>query len=219
MKLKLIIITLLLSVQIISAQDNSLNGLWEITSVKVGDEQMTPIGKWTRINGDGTYESGNGWIQNGAGRWSFNKTEKLISLKDDYIKEDIDVPFSITFRDNEMIWERKEEGTNVKVHLKRIDELPREHAEKLVGVWEKVENKNEEILMLRWDRVFVKRIDGKQSGGYWHPHAHKPEIGFINYDNSKPHEYYQVEFVGDQLVLTGVSKEVKGKKVIYIRSN
>lgn len=47
-------------------------GLWEVTKVIVGQEEMTPVAKWTQINKDGTFETGNGWLQNGNGTWTFD---------------------------------------------------------------------------------------------------------------------------------------------------
>ncbi len=51
-----------------------VEGIWEIRKVTVGDQTMTPVSKWTRINSDFIYQSGNGWLQNSEGNWTFDKS-------------------------------------------------------------------------------------------------------------------------------------------------
>lgn len=60
------------SLTLINAQQ-AVVGFWEVTEVKVGDQTMTPVAKWTRIHEDGTFQSGNGWLQNSEGTWTFDK--------------------------------------------------------------------------------------------------------------------------------------------------
>ncbi len=55
-----------------TAQDEKFIVLWEIQKVVVGSEQMTSVTKWTRINQNRTYESGNDWLQNSSGTWSYD---------------------------------------------------------------------------------------------------------------------------------------------------
>ncbi len=43
-----------------AAYAQSVAGFWEIKEVKVGRKLMTPVARWTRINKDGSYQSGNG---------------------------------------------------------------------------------------------------------------------------------------------------------------
>ena len=38
----------------------------------MGEMELTPIAKWTQINSDGSYESGNGWLKNSEGQWTFS---------------------------------------------------------------------------------------------------------------------------------------------------
>ena len=45
----------------------SITGLWGIDKVEVGIEELTPVAKWVRINENGTYQMGNGWLQNSEG--------------------------------------------------------------------------------------------------------------------------------------------------------
>ena len=66
--------------QLISAQ--SLVGLWEVKSVRVGSELMTPIAKWSMFNADGSYTSGNGWLQNSAGTWQLNEVDNSLSMNE-----------------------------------------------------------------------------------------------------------------------------------------
>ncbi|QCK16887.1 hypothetical protein [Mangrovivirga cuniculi] len=218
MKFKLTFLLIVFSAAILSAQNSELIGLWEVNKVSVGDRDMTPIAKWSRINGDGTYQTGNGWLQNGAGLWSFNKEVSQLSFKDYYNPIDPFGPFAVEIKDDEMVWSRMEEDMKVKVYLTRIKDLPRSHADALIGRWKATgENEESENMFLRWDRVYVKRSDNGNKTGYWIPHAHRAEVGFVSHDQSEPHKYYEIKINNDELTLTGVSDEVKGDVLTYIR--
>ncbi|MCX2743007.1 hypothetical protein OO013_03975 [Mangrovivirga sp. M17] len=220
MKLKFGILLFLITSALLTAQNVNIAGLWQVEKVVVGDRDMTPIAKWTRIHGDGTYETGNGWLQNGAGLWSFNQSENTISTKDKYGIQDPFGAFDISYKGNSMVWSRMEEGMEVQVFWERINELPRSHADKITGKW-KSEDKDGEShsIFFRWDKIFVIDKDEEKETGYWIPNAHKPEVGFISHDQSQPHKYYKVEFEDDKLILTGVSEEVKGDVLTYVKSN
>ena len=67
------------------SQQESLIGLWEIQKVEVGEDNMTPVAKWTKINTDGTYQSGNGWLQNSQGQWNYDSKNKMYSATALYV--------------------------------------------------------------------------------------------------------------------------------------
>ncbi|MCO6479228.1 MAG: hypothetical protein J5I94_21515, partial [Phaeodactylibacter sp.] len=117
----------------VQAQD--ITGLWEITKVEVGDQAMTPVAKWTRIDADGTYQSGNGWLQNSAGTWIYDKESGEFLPTETLGLTDPFGAFKVSFTDKGMAWTREEEGMEVIVHFDRIEELPMSTGDKLVGLW------------------------------------------------------------------------------------
>lgn len=117
-----------------NSTNNRIAGLWHITHVQAGDQEMMPVAKWTRISGDGTYESGNAWLKSSEGTWSFddqNKTflpEEMNGLVDPY------GAFSASFDGEKMIWNRNEDGVRVIVSLARIEALPKAPADNVLGL-------------------------------------------------------------------------------------
>ena len=76
MNRKYILILLFLVLTPISqaiAQQNQIGGFWEVETVQVGDRDVTPVAKWFQINEDGTYQAGNGWMQNDEGTWAYDE--------------------------------------------------------------------------------------------------------------------------------------------------
>jgi len=69
------------------AQEN-IFGLWQVEQVIVGEKSMTPVAKWFRIESNGHYQTGNGWLQNGAGIWNFDSEKQLFSSCDSLNIED-----------------------------------------------------------------------------------------------------------------------------------
>lgn len=213
----------------VQAQD--ITGLWEITKVEAGEQAMTPVAKWTRINADGTYQSGNGWLQNSAGTWIYDKESgeflptETLGLKDPF------GAFKVSFSDEGMMWVRQEEGMNVVVHLERIEKLPMATGDKLVGLWglEKAMEGEEEITgsfdpdnnhyrFIRWDRIYVERPrQGERQTGYWHIHGHKPELTLLAHSGDKDAESWRVDVNEKKLQLTGISDGNAGRKLIYRR--
>ena len=56
----------------------TIEGLWIVKSVRVGEQEMTPNAKWARFNSDLAQESGNGWFQHSYGIWNLDpKTNEL----------------------------------------------------------------------------------------------------------------------------------------------
>jgi hypothetical protein len=211
-------------------KSQSVTGFWEVTEVMVGKEVKTPVAKWTRINKDGSFQSGNGGIQNSEGTWSFNKKTKLFlpietNLKDPY------GGFNVRLSKNQMFWERSEDGEVVKVKLVRINKLPKSTADLLVGLWDLKEitkkgqsekssydPDDKHYIFIRWDRIYVERTpDGNKASGYWHIDAHAPQLTFLSHKKNKPEERWQVEVNNTDLKMVGLSDSNKGTEVLYIR--
>jgi len=138
-----------------------VEGLWEISKVTV-------LAKWTRINSDFTYQSGNGWLQNSEGNWTFDQNlNQFLPIEKHGIVDDFG-PFEVEIIEDRMTWTRQENGEAVKVHFERIEDLPKGPADKLQGLWDlKNAVRGEENLMssydpdnnryyhIRWDRIYV----------------------------------------------------------------
>src|SRR5210317_922475 len=93
----------------------TIEGLWVVKLVVAGDEEMTPNARWTRFNSDLTQESGNGRFQHSYGTWKLNQNSNELFIENTNGLDDINEPFVISLNQSEMIWERTEEGQNIKV--------------------------------------------------------------------------------------------------------
>ena len=226
---RLIVTLLFLNSLTIYSQD--LVGFWEIKKVIVGGKTMTPVAKWTKINKDGSYQSGNGWLQNAEGTWTYNKKNNLYSPTETNGLIDEFGPFTVELRDNTMTWLREEEGRIVTVSLEKIEKMPTATADELVGLWNlTLVTKNDEdstssfdpdnkhYMYFGWDRMYRERTpQGKRATGYWHINGHRPEVTLLNHDKNKPAESWKVEVSATKLKLIGISNTNKNKEMTYQR--
>ncbi|WP_373395891.1 hypothetical protein V8V91_15015 [Algoriphagus halophilus] len=185
-------ILLLLSIPA-QAQKEKVVGFWAVENVKVGEENMTPVAKWFKINQDGTYQAGNGWLQNGEGHWDFDAKTNKYAAQDNLDVEDDFGDFDVSFTGEKMIFEREEEGMHVKVILVPTEKLPMSPTDYLEGIWDLVEiTENEQSILnefdgegkhklfIRWDRIYINfSPEGKRLSGYWHINGHRPEITLL----------------------------------------
>ncbi len=204
-----------------------ITGLWEVKEVKVGSELMTPVAKWMKFEADGTFTSGNGWLQNSAGNWMLTKEESKLTLIEEIGLKDPFGAFKLNMLNSStMKWTRVEEGEEVVVSLNRIDEIPQSLADQLRGLWspqyaQSVNKSNtdqpqKDYLFLRWDRVAIERDAlGNRSRGYWHIHAHRPLLTIMGIADKE--ERWSVELIGNRLKMIGVSSINKGEEREYIR--
>ncbi|MFY0671937.1 MAG: hypothetical protein JXQ87_00950 [Bacteroidia bacterium] len=207
------IITLFALLLSLSSFAQDFTGLWEFVNVDVGEKTMTPQAKWTRINADGSYQSGNGWLQNSEGTWTFDKKESLFTPFETNGLKDPFGGFKISFEGELMKWERQEEGMNVVVTLKKIEALPKAPADMIVGLWEldKVEGEDkngriDNVVFIRWDRLYNYRNDeGERLTGYWHTNGHRPEVTFKSHNGEFESQTWNIIATEKQLILTGVS--------------
>ena len=203
----------------VTASGQQITGLWEIKEVMVGTHNLTPVAKWTRINENHTFQSGNGWLQNSEGTWTFEEDRNLYSAVDPLGIKDEFGPFSVTFRENSMIWEREEEGQKVVVSLEKTNEIPMSTADLLQGLWElrlvsengknitgSFDPSDKFYLFIRWDRIYVERnAEGERSTGYWHINGHRPELTFLSHREGTIPETWTVKVSETKLILTGIS--------------
>ena len=214
-----------------SCHAQTVIGFWEVTEVTVGKEVKTPVAKWTKINLDGSYQSGNGWLQNSEGTWNFENSTRSYTPAETNGIIDPYGPFKVSFKNQNMIWEREEDGSPVIVTLRKAAALPRSTADKLVGVWDLAnltKNNSSEIeeydpddkhyIFIRWDRIYVERTPtGSRATGFWHIDGHKPEVTFISHDESQKHERWHVEVKDQELKMTGISETNKNVEKVYRR--
>lgn len=226
-----ILFALMLSSFTVMAQD--IQGFWGITEVKVGDELMTPVAKWTKINADKTFQMGNGWQQNSVGTWTYDKKSRAYQPRETYGTglEDEAGPFTVSFKDDKMIWEREEEGMKVVVTLQRIKQLPMSPADQFVGLWDLTQvskngqvvtpafdPENKHYIFIRSDRVFLERTaENERKYGLWHINGHKPEIKFIRNDKDKVDEGWRISINGSELTMIGISDTNKDVEMVYNR--
>lgn len=189
------ILSLIIVISFFSCEKTAtIEGLWVVKSVVVGDEEMTPNARWSRFNSDLTQESGNGRFQHSYGTWKLNPESDELSIENSNGLDDLNEPFVVSISQNEMIWERTEEEQNIKVTLVRSSQLPETYGDKILGLWklEKAigngnyfkESDNKEIndyIFFRWDKRFVIESEKGRINGVYNVHGHKPEVELIPY--------------------------------------
>ncbi|KYG76695.1 hypothetical protein [Roseivirga echinicomitans] len=112
-----------------------VTGLWVIEKVEVNDKDLTPTAKWILLEEDGTFTSGNGWLQNDLGSWIYDDQQKTL-LQSTEARIDPYGPFNVSFQNEKMIWERIEEGNKVSITLVNVNQKPMAPWDTLVGTWE-----------------------------------------------------------------------------------
>ena len=193
---------------------SQIEGLWGVEKVTVGSQIMTPLAKWTRINADASFQSGNGWLQNSEGTWSFNaENMKYTPLTHNGLDDPFGA-FTVALNDDKMTWSRIEEGEKVVVYLERIKAIPKGPADTIQGLWDlwSVSNKGVDIsssydpdskryMFIRWDRIFIDDLgpDGRLTG-YWQMHGHRPLLTLISHDESKVNQQWTVEFTTMEMI-------------------
>ncbi|CAL2101482.1 conserved protein of unknown function [Tenacibaculum sp. 190130A14a] len=191
-------------------EDTSIIGMWSVEKVAIGNNEMTPNARWMKFNADSSQVSGNGWFQHSLGTWKL--TEDNLSFENTNGTQDNYAPFKVEVSENTMQWKRIEDGEEVKVHLKRIENIPASEGNKLLGLW-KLESMdvgkgktsqldNKSTLFLRWDNTYVKEgtLKGKEYGVY-KIHGHKPELQLVNYGDDPKFSFYQFTISQNKLFL------------------
>ncbi|MFK8006904.1 MAG: hypothetical protein AB8H03_11055 [Saprospiraceae bacterium] len=193
---------------------SSIEGLWVVKSVTVENKTTTPNARWARFNSDFTQESGNGWLQHSFGNWKLDSKTNELSIKNSNGLVDEGEPFLVTINQNQMTWERKEEGQNIKVTLVRSSHLPATYGDKLFGLWklkDAIGNgkyfdpsdkiTNNDYIFFRWDKRF--RIGSKKGrvNGVYNVHGHKPEVELIPYGENVKRDFWEIQFEENEITL------------------
>lgn len=206
---------------------NKIQGTWVVENVKVGNDTMTPMGKWVKFQKDHTQTSGNGWVQHTIGTWKYHdKTDQLEFLQTNGFKDEFG-PFDVEIGKGKMVWKREEEGQPVKVSLRKTDLIPQSPADKLLGVWDLesvTENGNDisknydpeqkRYLFLRWDKIFTIQHSPKgRIMGLYKTHGHRQDIQMVYYGETPKIENWQYEVTENQLILSASIDDEKLRKV------
>lgn len=207
-----------LSLFIGCSTDPSPTGLWTVTSVMVGQEEMTPNARWMRFNEDSTQQSGNGWLQHSQGTWNYNEYTQQLRIVDLNGFEDTNEPFRVELGQNEMTWIRTEEGEKVVVELERTEQLPMTYGDQLTGLWGlenskgkgsyfSDSNKAGAYLFFRWDKRFVINTASGRASGIYHVHGHRPQVELISNGNKPERSTWKVHFDNEKITLTRLATD------------
>lgn len=215
MKITSVLLLMTIATLISCEKPTSIEGLWIVKSVVVGEEEMTPNGRWTRFHSDHTQESGNGKFQHSYGTWKLNPKTKALSISNSNGIDDLNEPFVVYINQNEMIWERTEEGQKIVVNLVRSTHLPESYGDKILGLWklEKAlgsgnyfvqsdDKETSDYIFFRWDKRFVIKSEKGRINGVYNVHGHKPEVELIPYGEQFKRDFWNVKFEENQISLT-----------------
>ena len=198
-----------------SSPDAFLHGLWEVKKVAMGQESMTPVAKWFRLEADGRQSSGNGWLQHIIGTWQYNSQDSTIQFVNTNGWKDENGPFRVQMKGEQMIWQRQEEGQLVTVTSERIKELPLTPGNQALGVWAldslKLDGAPQEVaspsyLHLRWDSNFRFRKGKEQQMGIWKFHGHRPTMEWVIYDENNTRQEWEVKVESSTMTLTSTKR-------------
>lgn len=192
----------------------SIGGLWIVKLVKVGDQEMTPNARWTRLNADFTHESGNGRLQHSYGTWHFDTNTRELSIVTENGLADPYEAFNVRFKNGQMLWDRVEEGEQVQVVLERVDRLPETYGDQLLGLWqlesaegsgkyfaESASSPANGFIFFRWDRRFVIGSDKGRINGVYNVHGHRPEVEFIPYGEQLVRDFWSFDASHETITL------------------
>ncbi|MEM9547832.1 MAG: hypothetical protein AAGA77_17750 [Bacteroidota bacterium] len=198
----------------------AIEGLWVVKSVKLGEEEMTPNARWTRLNSDFTHETGNGRFQHSYGTWKLNPESNEISIQNTNGLDDLDEPFTVSIGKNEMSWKRMEEGQAIEVNLVRSSKLPETHGDKVLGLWgleraigegdyfeESNSEKSKDYIFFKWDRRFVIQSERGRINGVYNVHGHKPEVELIPYGDQFDRDFWRIKFEYNHITLTRLNSD------------
>lgn len=212
--MKKIYLLLLIAATFLSscATEPTIEGLWIVESVTVGEEEMTPNARWMRFNSDFTQQSGNGWFQHAVGTWKLDPETNELSVVNSNGLHDLNDPFKLNIDQNTMIWNRIEEGQSIEVKLERATQLPTTYGDELLGLWKLVKAKgigsyfsespeSDGYLFFRWDKRFVIGTENGRINGVYNVHGHKPEVELIPYGDKFKRDFWKIDFDENTITL------------------
>ena len=215
MNLKQLILLIVINLVFLNCEKkSSIEGMWVIKKVKMGDEEMTPNARWSKFNADFTQESGNGWFQHSIGTWNLNAETQELTIINTNGLTDPDGPFKISLDGHMMTWKRNEQGQDIEVFLERSDILPTTYGDELLGLWQLEEavgngpyfmqsdgQSTGSSIHFRWDKRFAIRSENGQINGVYNVHGHKPEVELIPYGSELNRDFWKIDFNENSITL------------------
>jgi hypothetical protein len=203
MKFPFYVFILIYFINVSCTSPKELIGLWQIDKVNVGNEERTPVARWTKLQPDYTQASGNGWLQHSVGTWNYDVEQNALQIINVNGFKDEFGPFKVQIGDKNMIWTRNEEGQEVTVYLKRIEQIPTAPANQLFGTWGLSEQdttsaseKKQAYLFFRWDQIFRQGdSDGHFQLGVYKTHGHRNEVELFHYGDPVKLERWEYELI------------------------
>ena len=202
----------------------TINGLWLVTKVKMGEDEMTPVARWMHFNADSTQTSGNGWLQHSEGTWNLNKNNQLTVINTNGLLDEAE-PFTVEFENNNMIWTREEFGQQVEVTLEKTDKTPTSEANKLYGLWkfdtifkegkevsDSLNPSKKAMLFLRWDSTYeLRNYPEGVLYGIFKTHGHRQQIDMVSYSKEPKYQFYEFKLDENKLLLKSTNSNTQIK--------
>lgn len=172
----------------------SILGSWEVIAVQAGPHSMTPQAKWVTFETEGFF-GGNGYLQNSAGIYHWDQKAQTIRLEDSLGFPDPNPAFQISFKGDTMLWQRLEEGMELTVQLRPMEEKPLRPADHIIGVWAPEDSESLAFIRFGWTQTYELRYkDGRSSRGVWRCHPHRPEVVLIPWDEEEKNQLFLLEY-------------------------
>jgi hypothetical protein len=208
-----------------------VEGFWIVTKVSVGVRDVTPVGRWFKIE-KGKQVSGNGWTQHSFGTYKFDKKKGELLFVTANEPEDEYGVFKVARTGQVMTWTRKEERETVVVELKPITELPMSPTDEAKGLWvlnsaldreldvtKSYDPDHKHFLFIRWDHQYVRQINAHERiSGYWFFDAIRPELTLISEHREQTDERWTVTITGNKMTLKGSSDNISEMTLTYSRA-
>lgn len=187
-----ILLLLLLFSMSVSAQ--SILGSWEVALVQADERSMTPQAKWITFETEG-YFGGNGFLQNSAGIYHWDKAARTIRMEDSLGFPDPNPAFDISWSGDTMYWQREEEGMAIKVTLVPMTKKPLRPADHIIGVWATEDSESLAYIRFGWTQTYEMRYrDGRESRGVWRCHPHRNELVLLPWNREEEIQVYLLRY-------------------------
>ncbi len=200
-----------------------VTGLWEVTEVRIGGEDTTPVARWFQLNPDNTTQSGNGGLEHSKGTYIITPDNSVLIFMDQFGKTDEFGAFTVTLTENAMSWERIEEGQPVKVSLEKAAKKPVAPWDEAIGNWKLVESTehdkiSDQQILIRWDREYrsSNALLGQNTQGVWHISGHHPHLKLMSFNPDQPDLDFTISFFNNYRMIW--INEDKSLKLVFDRN-
>ena len=194
---------------------------------------MTPVAKWYDFKSSGELLSGNGGIINLRASYKYDENKQAFLPIRANGQPDPAGAFTLEQEGEEMRWSREEEGMQVTVHLKKIEEIPMASWDHIQGAWqiEQVFENEQDVtaekapgkvynLYVRWDHLFTAKNDlegNAEQWGVWQIHGHKAEWRLIHFDENKTERIWQIKRCDAENLILERSVDGVQHRQIFVR--